>query len=83
MAKDVTYTYSGPLSGVTLEDGREVMLHPGAEVPLPADNPYVKALVAQQLLTEAVANPVKEEIHPAPPVQKGGKTNKEVTSDVS
>ena len=30
------YRYSGPLSGVTLDNGDEVMLHPGAEVDLPA-----------------------------------------------
>ena len=29
------YRYSGPLSGVTLDNGDEVMLHPGAEVDLP------------------------------------------------
>jgi hypothetical protein len=53
MAKsDTKYRYSGPLSGVTLNDGREVMLHTGAEVLLPADNDYVKAMVAQKFLTE-------------------------------
>lgn len=54
---DTIYTYSGPLSGVTLEDGREVMLHPGADVPLPANNPYVKRLVAKKWLTEVPAAP--------------------------
>ena len=49
---DTQYRYSGPLTGVTLDDGREVMLHPGSEIPLPADNEYVKTLVAQKLLTE-------------------------------
>ncbi len=63
MAKqDTNYRYSGPLSGVTLDDGREVMLHPEATVPLPADNAYVKTLVAQGLLTEVAAKepPVEE-----------------------
>ncbi len=45
------YRYSGPLSGVTLADGQEVMLHPEAEVELPEDNDYVKTLLALEHLT--------------------------------
>ena len=61
--KDTNYRYCGPLSGVTLEDGREVMLHPGREVLLPADNPYVQALVAQGFVTEVT--------EPSAPAGKG------------
>lgn len=50
--KDTNYRYTGPLSGVTLDDGREVMLHPGGEIQLPPDNGYVKTLLAQGFLTE-------------------------------
>jgi hypothetical protein len=40
------YVYSGPTSGVTLEDGGEVMFFDGREVELPETNEYVKTLVA-------------------------------------
>lgn len=40
------YLYSGPLSGVTLDDGQQVMLHPGAEIELPEQHDYTKTLVA-------------------------------------
>ncbi len=40
------YRYSGPLSGVTLADGTEVMLHPGADVDLPEGHDYTKTLLA-------------------------------------
>lgn len=53
---DKTYRYSGPMSGVTLREGkkktREVMLIPGKTVQLPAGNPHVQALVARGHLTE-------------------------------
>ena len=45
------YTYSGPPSGFTLPDKREVLLHPGKTYDLPAENKYVQALVAQKYLT--------------------------------
>jgi len=82
--KDTTYRYSGPLSGVTLAPspdsggadavGREVMLHPGSDIPLPADNDYVKTLVAQGFLTEVQTE--------EPPAQEPPKpqTKKEATS---
>jgi hypothetical protein len=76
MAKK-TYLYNGPLSGVTLDSGEEVMLHPGKEIPLPADNPYVQSLVAQGLLTETTT-----EVPPGPPVP-APKAKKEVASDAS
>lgn len=53
------YLYSGPLSGVTLQDGTEVLLRNGIEVELPEDNEYVKTLVAFSYLkpvTETVRN---------------------------
>lgn len=40
------YRYRGPLSGVTLASGQEVMLHPGGEVELPEDSDYTKTLLA-------------------------------------
>ena len=43
--------YSGPLSGVTLDNGDEVMLHPGAEVDLPEGHDYTKTLLALGHLT--------------------------------
>lgn len=74
MAKnDTNYRYGGPLSGVTLDGGREVMLHPGAVIALPADNDYVTTLVAQGLLTEVAA---AEAPLPEPPKPQ---SKKEVT----
>jgi hypothetical protein len=52
---DRKYLYQGPPSGVTLKDGREVLLWPGVEVTLPSDNRYVQRLVAKKLLAEPVA----------------------------
>jgi hypothetical protein len=56
------YRYDGPMSGVTLRDGkasREVMLIPGKEIELPDDNPHVKALAARGHLTEVAAPAAK------------------------
>lgn len=53
------YRYSGPLSGVTLADGQEVMLHPEAEVELPEDNEYVRTLQALEHLTPVPATATK------------------------
>lgn len=44
-----TYTYSGPLSGVTM-NGREVLLHPGRTVELDPDHPYTRTLIARRHL---------------------------------
>lgn len=60
-----TYTYSGPPSGVTLDDGTEVLLYSGKTKDLPEDNAYVKALVAQGRLTAVTA--------PKPKTPKGDK----------
>ena len=46
------YLYTGPLSGVTLSDGTEVMLFPGKEVSFPEGNKYAKTLIAQGYLEE-------------------------------
>jgi hypothetical protein len=41
------YTYYGPLTGVTLPDGTELILYPGREVSPPGDggNPYLQTLI--------------------------------------
>ncbi|HYH17502.1 MAG TPA: hypothetical protein VD995_02690 [Azospirillum sp.] len=54
------YRYSGPPSGATI-DGKEVLLHPGADVELSADNGYVRTLLALGHLTE-----VPKPVVPAP-----------------
>ncbi|ELC8786577.1 hypothetical protein RJV04_000839 [Salmonella enterica] len=49
------YIYSGPPSGVSLNEGdsvREVMLMPGQTVELEPDNEYVLALLAEGYLQE-------------------------------
>lgn len=51
------FRYSGPLSGVTLADGQEVMLHPDTEVELPEGNDYVKTLQALGHLAPVAAAP--------------------------
>ena len=40
------YRYTGPLTAITLPDGREVLLQPGSTVDLPEDNPVVATLAA-------------------------------------
>ena len=52
-----TYTYTGPLTGATLDDGREVMLHPGRDISLPPGDPYAAALVAMGRLKEKQSKP--------------------------
>ncbi|MFN3437796.1 MAG: hypothetical protein ACK41V_08900 [Acidovorax sp.] len=51
------YTYSGPLSGVTLADGKEVVLIPGATVHLPADHDYTRTLIARKHLVPVPSVP--------------------------
>ncbi|ECJ2443479.1 hypothetical protein FNI96_12940 [Salmonella enterica subsp. diarizonae] len=49
------YIYSGPPSGVSLNEGdtvREVMLWPGQEVEFAPDNEYALSLVAEGYLHE-------------------------------
>lgn len=45
------HRYDGPLASVTLADGSDVILNPGADVDLPADHEYVRTLVALGRLT--------------------------------
>lgn len=54
-----SYTYSGPPSGATLSNGREVLFYDGKSYDLPADNEYVQALLEQKRLAPAKAIPVK------------------------
>ena len=65
------YLYEGPNSGVTLQDGTEVLLWNGKEVELPADNEYVKTLVALGYL-----KPIQE-------IKETKKTKKEVAENAS
>ncbi|WP_342705039.1 hypothetical protein OHZ10_28105 [Burkholderia arboris] len=56
------YQYSGPTSGVTLQDGenvQEVMLHTGAEVELPEEHEYTATLLAMGYLAPASTKPGK------------------------
>ncbi|BCU88723.1 MULTISPECIES: hypothetical protein [Yersinia pseudotuberculosis complex] len=65
------YRYHGPISGVTLIDGKnelEVMLHDGAVVELPAEHEYTLTLLAEKRLS-----PVRTENPPTP----DDKVNKE------
>lgn len=58
-----TYRYTGPISGVTLADGQEVMLCPGADVTLPAAHDYTRTLLALGHLTpqvQAMPTPTQE-----------------------
>ncbi|MDI1471927.1 putative cytoplasmic protein [Thermodesulfovibrio sp. N1] len=55
------YVYQGPPSGVTLNDGKEALLFPGAEIELPEENDYVKTLIAIGYLKEvAEKNEIKQ-----------------------
>lgn len=47
------YIYSGPLSGVSLKDHGDVMLHPGCRVSLPDDHGYTARLLRKGWLAEA------------------------------
>ncbi|AXE29709.1 hypothetical protein DK842_07260 [Chromobacterium phragmitis] len=53
------YLYSGPISGVTLGDGQEIMLFPGKEVEMPEAHSYTRTLVALGYLS---AQPAGEPI---------------------
>ncbi|MDR0996756.1 MAG: hypothetical protein LBL69_03720 [Zoogloeaceae bacterium] len=46
----MNYRYTGPASGLTLADGKEVLLWPNQQVDLPEKSPAVQTLVAQGYL---------------------------------
>lgn len=54
--KTIKYKYSGPVSGATLSDGREVMLLPGKEVELAPNCAYTKTLLALGHLVPVAAS---------------------------
>ena len=68
------YFYSGPTSGVTLQDGdqtREVMLHAQTEVDLPADNEYTQTLLALGHLKPVATDTQPKAAKAAPTTSKG------------
>lgn len=79
---DQTYTYHGPSSGVTLKleggEQREVLFHPGRDVDLPADHPYVMRLIAQRWLVPVESRRARGSKTPADPgateTEEGAKT---------
>jgi hypothetical protein len=68
------FQYNGPPSGVTLGDGSEMMLMPGAQVDLPEGHDYTKTLLALGQLC-----PVEAPATETTP-QKPGKKNSEATN---
>lgn len=56
----MNYRYNGPPSGVTLGDGKEVLLHPGKPVKLDPAHPYTQTLLAQGRLVLVPAEPAPE-----------------------
>ncbi|MFS4550067.1 hypothetical protein [Comamonas resistens] len=68
------YFYSGPTSGVTLQEGekpREVMLHAQTEVDLPTDNEYTKTLLALGYLKPVTVDAQPKPAKAAPATSKG------------
>ncbi len=53
------YTYTGPLSGVSLKGHGDIMLHPGSVVELPEDHPYTSRLIKRGWLEEMPAEKKK------------------------
>lgn len=68
------YTYTGPLSGVSLKGFGDVMLHPGSVVQLPEGHSYTDRLIRKGWL-EATDTP--------PAYTRTEKKTKEVTADAS
>lgn len=64
-------TYHGPLTGLTLPDGREILLSPGQEVEVP-QTPEVKTLVALGRLVPVEADAKAAKSDTAEPKKKGG-----------
>ncbi|WP_435951682.1 hypothetical protein [Dryocola sp. BD626] len=48
------FIYNGPASGVTLANGREILLWPTSEIDLPEDNEWVMTMLARRHLTPVV-----------------------------
>ena len=69
------YRYTGPLTAVTLPGVGSRTLSPGAEVELPAENSYVRSLVARQHLFELPAD-----VSPAPAKPQARPTNEKESS---
>ena len=77
------YKYTGPLSGVTLSDGTEIMLHPGKDVDLPEDEAYVKTLKARGYIKPAQDQAAPAERQVTHRKGRTTQTKKEVTDNVS
>jgi len=78
--KMARYLYVGPNSGVTLQNGKEILLWNGKEVELPEDNEYVKTLLAL-----GYVKPILETIETIETIEtkKTKKTKKEVGENAS
>ncbi|MEO1750721.1 hypothetical protein [Thiofaba sp. EF100] len=56
------YRYTGPLTAMTLPDGRDVVLAPGCAVDLPEDNPVVATFAALgRLAAEPAPKKIKDQ----------------------
>ena len=76
----MTFDYSGPVSGVTLDDGTETMFIPGTPVDLPEDHPYTKTLIARGHLKPSGNVDQQKSTKKK---SAGTETKKEVTDNVS
>jgi hypothetical protein len=71
------YTYSGPLSGVSLTEHGDVMLVPGSVVRLPVDHEYTARLARKGWLQEvAPTDPQAEPIAVAEAAEENVVTDK-------
>lgn len=53
------YTYTGPLSGVSLKGHGDIMLHPGGMVEMPEEHAYTQRLIKRGWLREVPAKKSK------------------------
>jgi hypothetical protein len=65
------YTYIGPLSAATLQDGTDVVLFPGGQVELPDDLPFLVDLNGMGVLVPVATEPAAPS-EPEPKSKKGG-----------
>jgi hypothetical protein len=73
-----THSYSGPISAVTLSDGREISWFPGRTyVGLPVDHPYIAGLIANRILIPVEPDP---EPDPEPGAAKASKAKANTTA---